>query len=100
MPRAARTLTLAAPSLLRACGMVFARLSQDGPSRAISAEISALKVDTVAWRKIAWKSWLLEGLAKSRAKKKPGLRWVFIDCPADDDGTAAQEDIAMRMERG
>ena len=38
----------------------------------------------VAWREIQWKGCLLEGLAESRAKKKPVLLWVFIDRPADD----------------
>ena len=38
----------------------------------------------VAWREIAWKSCLLEGLKESRAKNKPALLWVFIDRPIDD----------------
>ena len=37
-----------------------------------------------AWREIAWKSCLLEGLKESREKKKPVLLWVFIDRPTDD----------------
>jgi hypothetical protein len=48
------------------------------------AEIEALKAPKVAWREIAWKSCLLEGLQDSRAKNKPALLWVFIDRPADD----------------
>jgi hypothetical protein len=51
---------------------------------ALQADIEALKVDKVAWRGIAWKSCLLEGLNESRAKNKPALLWVFIDRPADD----------------
>lgn len=51
---------------------------------ALQAEIEALKVARVAWREIAWKSCLLEGLAASRAQKKPVLLWVFIDRPQDD----------------
>jgi hypothetical protein len=50
----------------------------------LKAEIEALKADTVAWRAIAWKSCLLEGLNESRARNKPALLWVFIDRPADD----------------
>ena len=51
---------------------------------ALKAEIEGLKVAKVAWREIAWKSCLLEGLKESRAKKKPVLLWIFIDRPADD----------------
>jgi hypothetical protein len=50
----------------------------------LKAEIDALKAPRVAWREIAWKSCLLEGLAESRARNKPVLLWVFIDRPADD----------------
>ena len=51
---------------------------------ALQAEIDALKVTKVAWREIAWKNCLLDGLKESRAKNKPALLWVFIDRPADD----------------
>ena len=51
---------------------------------ALKTEIEALKVAKVAWREIAWKSCLLEGLKESRAKNKPALLWVFIDRPIDD----------------
>jgi hypothetical protein len=51
---------------------------------ALRGEIEALKAARVAWREIAWKSCLLEGLRESREKKKPVLLWVFIDRPADD----------------
>ena len=51
---------------------------------ALKAEIEALKAAKVAWREIAWKSCLLEGLKESRAKKKPVLLWIFIDRPLDD----------------
>ena len=51
---------------------------------ALTAEIEALKSSKVAWREIAWKSCLLEGLKESREKKKPVLLWVFIDRPIDD----------------
>ena len=50
----------------------------------LKAEIEALKAPRVAWREVAWKSCLLEGLAESRARNKPVLLWVFIDRPADD----------------
>jgi hypothetical protein len=51
---------------------------------ALQAEIEALRDGRVAWRQIAWKSCLLDGLRESRAKNKPLLLWVFIDRPADD----------------
>jgi len=51
---------------------------------ALKAEIEALKAAKPAWREIAWKSCLIEGLKESRAKKKPVLLWVFIDRPIDD----------------
>jgi hypothetical protein len=51
---------------------------------ALKAAIDSLKVPRVAWRDIAWKSCLLEGLAESRTKNKPILLWVFIDRPTDD----------------
>jgi hypothetical protein len=51
---------------------------------ALEAEIQALKPAKLAWREIAWKSCLLEGLKESRERQKPVLLWVFIDRPADD----------------
>lgn len=76
------------------CSVLFAGLAWAQPSpvaekkpadlEALKAEIEALKVAKVAWREIAWKSCLLEGLKESREKKKPVLLWVFIDRPADD----------------
>ena len=50
----------------------------------LKTDIEALKAAKVAWREIAWKSCLLEGLKESREKKKPVLLWVFIDRPTDD----------------
>jgi hypothetical protein len=51
---------------------------------ALKAQIEALKAPKIAWREIAWKSCLIEGLTESRAKNKPALLWVFIDRPTDD----------------
>lgn len=76
------------------CSVLFAGFAWDQPSpvaekkpvtpEALKAEIEALKPAKVAWREIAWKSCLLEGLKESREKKKPVLLWVFIDRPTDD----------------
>lgn len=52
---------------------------------ALKAEIEALRVPRVAWREIAWKSCLLDGLKESRSQDKPALLWIFIDRPADDE---------------
>ena len=75
------------------CSVLFAGLAWAQPSpvaeikpatpEALKAEIEALKSSKVAWREIAWKSCLLEGLKESRAKNKPALLWVFIDRPID-----------------
>jgi len=76
------------------CSVLFAGLASTQPSQvaekkpatpeALKAEIEALKVAQVAWREIAWKNCLLQGLKESREKKKPVLLWVFIDRPIDD----------------
>lgn len=76
------------------CSVLFAGLAWAQPSpaadkepatpEALKAEIEGLKADKPAWREIAWKSCLLEGLKESRAQKKPVLLWVFIDRPCDD----------------
>lgn len=76
------------------CCVLFTGLAWAQPSpvaekmpatpEALKAEIEALKVAKVAWRAIAWKSCLIEGLKESREKQKPVLLWVFIDRPVDD----------------
>jgi hypothetical protein len=76
------------------CFALFISIGWDEPSpiaekkpvtaEAVKAEIEALKAAKVAWRQIAWKSCLIEGLKQSREKKKPMLLWVFIDRPIDD----------------
>lgn len=74
--------------LLAAVGVAWAqdeRPEKKAPTpEALRSEIEALKAPKVAWREIAWKSCLLEGLKESRATNKPALLWVFIDRPADD----------------
>lgn len=51
---------------------------------ALNAEIESLRASKVAWREIAWKPCLLDGLKESREQRKPILLWIFIDRPADD----------------
>ena len=51
---------------------------------ALTSEVAGLRAARPAWREIAWRPCLLEGLRESREKHKPVLLWVFIDRPADD----------------
>jgi hypothetical protein len=44
-----------------------------------------MRLEEVAWHKIAWKTCLLGGLNASRNKKKSVILWVFIDRPVDDE---------------
>jgi hypothetical protein len=81
-------------AIVESVALLFAAIAsaQEAPSpaqqaptpEALQTEIEALKAAKVAWREIAWKSCLLEGLKESRAKNKPALLWVFIDRPIDD----------------
>ena len=57
---------------------------EGGDSRSLEGGDRSPEGRRVAWREIAWKSCLLEGLKESRAKNKPALLWVFIDRPIDD----------------
>ena len=57
---------------------------QESAFVSLNAEIEALKIPKVAWREIAWRSCLLDGLKEARAKGKPALLWVFIDRPVND----------------
>ena len=84
-----RKLALIGSVALLCAGIAWAqeatRQAQQAPTpEGLKAEIEALKAPRVAWREIAWKSCLLEGLKESRAKNKPALLWVFIDRPVDD----------------
>ena len=82
------SITTIALLLLAAASHAWAQDERPGQKattpEALKTEIEALKVAKVAWREIAWKSCLLEGLKESRAKNKPALLWVFIDRPVDD----------------
>ena len=83
MSRAIIIITVAA--FASACTQAAAPpTKQPQTPEALKAEIESLGATKVAWREIAWKSCLIEGLAESRAKNKPVLLWVFIDRPIDD----------------
>ena len=51
---------------------------------ALRREIESMRVHDVAWRKIEWKTCLLDGIQASRDQHKPMILWVFIDRPVDD----------------
>lgn len=61
-----------------------APLGSMSPSE-VSREVAALKKPDVAWRKISWKTCLLDGIQASREQKKPIMLWIFIDRPIDDE---------------
>ncbi len=80
--------------LMVSCSLLFASVAWPQPSgafeqpgaspEALKAQIDQLKAAKPAWRGIAWKSCLIEGLKESRETKKPVLLWIFIDRPIDD----------------
>lgn len=51
----------------------------------VESKVRQLKQEDVAWRKIDWKTCLLDGLRASREQKKPIILWIFIDRPKDDE---------------
>ena len=46
----------------------------------VQAEIASLKKEGVAWRKIQWKTCLVDGLRESRAQNKPMLVRLGVAC--------------------
>ena len=61
------------------------RLQRPGSLAKLEHEALSLKGPDVAWKKIDWKTCLLDGLRESRRQKKPLMLWVFIDRPIDDE---------------
>ena len=47
-------------------------------------EIEQLREAEIGWRKIPWKTCLLDGITTSRKENKPIVLWIFIDLPFDD----------------
>ena len=50
---------------------------------ALKAEIEALRDAKVAWRKVEWRTCLLDALKESAREKKPVFLWVLGGGPAD-----------------
>ena len=51
---------------------------------AVAERIKTIRADNVAWRGIAWKTCLLEGLAEARRTGRPLMIWCYIDRPVGD----------------
>lgn len=51
----------------------------------IEQRVRAMKKADVVWRKIAWKTCLIDALHASKEQRKPIIAWVFIDRPKDDE---------------
>ncbi len=76
---------IVAPLFVLSIGLVIAQQSSRPVTpESLRAEIESLKVLKTAWREIAWKPCLLDGLREARAQRKPVVCWIFIDRPADD----------------
>ena len=69
-------------------GLLEAQGNQQGNQQPgieqLRKEIDSLRATDVPWRKVPWKSCLLEGLAESKKTGKPVMLWIFIDRPVDD----------------
>lgn len=63
-------------------GMIQWWALQDG---ALQEKIEALRVPDVAWRRIPWRTCLIDALRESRERKRPVVAWIFIDRPVDDE---------------
>ena len=50
----------------------------------LSTRIVALKAKNSRWREIQWNRCLLDGMAKSRAKNRPIVFWVFLHNPNEE----------------
>ncbi len=63
-----------------------AKPSQQTRSRdQLLTDVESLQVADVAWRRIPWRTCLLDGIRESREQHKPILLWIFIDRPIDDE---------------
>jgi hypothetical protein len=51
----------------------------------IRATVDGLQREEVAWRKVLWRTCLIDGLNESRRTGKPLVLWIFIDRPIDDE---------------
>ena len=79
-------MTLKSMAVIGGAALLFTGIAraENANPEALQREIQALRPAKIAWREIAWKSCLLDGLRESREKQKPVLLWIFIDRPSDD----------------
>ncbi|MCH7729255.1 MAG: carbon-nitrogen hydrolase family protein, partial [Planctomycetes bacterium] len=68
-------------------GARFKEIARLGPLsyEAVQKQVKGMKKESVAWRKIQWKTCLVDGLKASREQNKPIMLWIFIDRPIDDE---------------
>ncbi len=78
-----RTL-IAIASAVALLGPVQAQDADKPSEPELRQRIEALRVPDVAWRKIPWKTCLLDGLLEAKRTKKPLIFWCQIDRPIDD----------------
>lgn len=72
--------------LMTCSAQLLAQQSPDGLSNSqIEKRVRAMKKGDVAWRKIAWKTCLVDALHESKKQGKPVVAWIFIDRPKDDE---------------
>ena len=74
--------------LLAVAGLAWAQPSPVADKKpatleALKAEIEALRDAKVAWRKVEWRTCLLDALKESVRDKKPVFLWVLGGSPAD-----------------
>ena len=79
--------------IVAVCSVLFTGLAWAQPApvadkkpatpEALKAEIEALRDAKVAWRKVEWRTCLLDALKESAREKKPVFLWVLGGAPAD-----------------
>lgn len=68
-----------------AADTLYAQATSPATEEQLRKDVAAMYQEDVPWRKIAWKTCLLDGLSASREQGKPVVLWVFIDRPIDDE---------------
>jgi hypothetical protein len=61
----------------------LAAAQEPATPEALKTEIQALREANVAWRKVEWRTCLLDALKESAREKKPVFLWVLGGAPAN-----------------
>lgn len=74
--------------LMLAAALAGAQTSPDDDAKppsadALRAEIESLRDTNVLWRKVVWRTCLLEAFKESAREKKPVFLWVLGGAPAN-----------------